>query len=223
MRWTSCGDFIACEAAVQLFTFTRVGHGAVFYTGGERYAAGTNRSPLYTTKNTMNRHIYAGGVRIFQSHDTRDTRMQELLSKHMIGTFALEIAVLTVALSLIGFIGMRLRAKKTGPVHGVRQYLMTASFRAVPILNSFTDANTRSVAQIASRTLSCTYPRFYVGWSWQQPGPDRGMGLRTASQPPYMRQLFFNIAMFIPWPLHRGLPALGYAPRLWWLRAVDLH
>ena len=38
--------------------------------------------------------------------------MQELLGKHMIGTFAIEIAALTVALSIIGFIGMRLRARR---------------------------------------------------------------------------------------------------------------
>ena len=54
--------------------------------------------------------------------------MQELLNKHMIGTFAIEIVVLTVALSIIGFIGMRLRAKKTGRAHSMRQYLLTASF-----------------------------------------------------------------------------------------------
>jgi len=28
-----------------------VSHRAVFYTGGERYAAGMNGNPLYTTKN----------------------------------------------------------------------------------------------------------------------------------------------------------------------------
>ena len=38
--------------------------------------------------------------------------MQELLNKHMIGTFAIEIVALTVALSIIGFIGMRLRTRR---------------------------------------------------------------------------------------------------------------
>ena len=95
--------------------------------------------------------------------------MQELLNKHMIGTFAIEIVALTVALSIIGFIGMRLRTKKTGRAHSIRQYLLTAS-----------------------------YPRFYVGWSWQQAWDlTAGMGLRRFATTVYA-QLFFNIAMFIP-------------------------
>ena len=51
--------------------------------------------------------------------------MQELFNKHMIGTFAVEIAVLTIALSLIGFVAMRLRAQKTGRVHHVKHYEIT--------------------------------------------------------------------------------------------------
>ena len=58
--------------------------------------------------------------------------MQELLNKHMIGTFAIEIVALTVALSIIGFIGMRLRAKKTGRAHSIRQYLLTCLLYTSP-------------------------------------------------------------------------------------------
>ena len=64
--------------------------------------------------------------------------MQELLNKHMIGTFVIEIAALTVALSIIGFIGMRLRAKKTGRAHSIRQYCVLC---AVPCFYSFSDAD----------------------------------------------------------------------------------
>ena len=108
--------------------------------------------------------------------------MQELLNKHMIGTFAIEIAALTVALSIIGFIGMRLRAKKTGRAHSIRQYLLTASFALF-------------LASILSLTLtpigsanSVTNPELYY---------PAGMGLRRFATTVYA-QLFFNIAMFIP-------------------------
>ena len=91
--------------------------------------------------------------------------MQELLSKHMIGTFAIEIAALTVALSIIGFIGMRLRAKKTGRAHSIRQYLLTASFALfLASILSLTLTPIGSSNSVTNPELY--YPRFYVGWSW---------------------------------------------------------
>lgn len=123
--------------------------------------------------------------------------MQELLNKHMIGTFAIEIAALTVALSIIGFIGMRLRAKKTGRVHGVRQYLLTASFALfLASILSLTLTPIGSSNSVTNPELY--YPRFYVGWSWQQAWElTAGMGLNRFATTVYA-QLFFNIAMFIP-------------------------
>ena len=123
--------------------------------------------------------------------------MQELLSKHMIGTFAIEIAALTVALSIIGFIAMRLRAKKTGRVHGVRQYLLTASFAL--FLASILSLTLTPIGGANSVTNpELYYPRFYVGWSWQQAWElTAGMGLNRFATTVYA-QLFFNIAMFIP-------------------------
>ena len=123
--------------------------------------------------------------------------MQELLSKHMIGTFAIEIAALTVALSIIGFIAMRLRAKKTGRVHGVRQYLLTASFAL--FLASILSLTLTPIGGANSVTNpELYYPRFYVGWSWQQAWElTAGMGLRRFATTVYA-QLFFNVAMFIP-------------------------
>ena len=123
--------------------------------------------------------------------------MQELLSKHMIGTFATEIAVLTATLSIIGFIGMRLRAKKTGRVHGVRQYLLTASFALfLASILSLTLTPIGSSNSVTNPELY--YPRFYVGWSWQQAWElTAGMGLNRFATTVYA-QLFFNIAMFIP-------------------------
>ena len=123
--------------------------------------------------------------------------MQELLSKHMIGTFATEIAALTVALSIIGFIAMRLRAKKTGRVHGVRQYLLTASFAL--FLASILSLTLTPIGGANSVTNpELYYPRFYVGWSWQQAWElTAGMGLNRFATTVYA-QLFFNIAMFIP-------------------------
>ena len=123
--------------------------------------------------------------------------MQELLSKHMIGTFATEIAVLTATLSIIGFIAMRLRAKKTGRVHGVRQYLLTASFALfLASILSLTLTPIGSSNSVTNPELY--YPRFYVGWSWQQAWElTAGMGLNRFATTVYA-QLFFNIAMFIP-------------------------
>ena len=123
--------------------------------------------------------------------------MQELLSKHMIGTFAIEIAALTVALSIIGFIGMRLRAKKTGRTYGVRQYLLTASFAL--FLASILSLTLTPIGGANSVTNpELYYPRFYVGWSWQQAWElTAGMGLNRFATTVYA-QLFFNIAMFIP-------------------------
>lgn len=123
--------------------------------------------------------------------------MQELLSKHMIGTFAIEIAVLTVVLSIIGFIGMRLRAKKTGRAHSIRQYLLTASFALfLASILSLTLTPIGSANSVTNPELY--YPRFYVGWSWQQAWDlTNGMGLRRFATTVYA-QLFFNIAMFIP-------------------------
>ena len=123
--------------------------------------------------------------------------MQELLSKHMIGTFATEIAVLTATLSIIGFIAMRLRAKKTGRTHGVRQYLLTASFALfLASILSLTLTPIGSSNSVTNPELY--YPRFYVGWSWQQAWElTAGMGLRRFATTVYA-QLFFNIAMFIP-------------------------
>ena len=123
--------------------------------------------------------------------------MQELLSKHMIGTFAIEIAALTVALSIIGFIARRLRAKKTGRVHGVRQYLLTASFAL--FLASILSLTLTPIGGANSVTNpELYYPRFYVGWSWQQAWElTAGMGLNRFATTVYA-QLFFNIAMFIP-------------------------
>ena len=90
--------------------------------------------------------------------------MQELLSKHMIGTFAIEIAALTVALSIIGFIGMRLRAKRTGRAHSTRQYLLTASFALfLASILSLTLTPIGSANSVTNPELY--YPRFYVGWS----------------------------------------------------------
>ena len=123
--------------------------------------------------------------------------MQELLSKHMIGTFATEIAVLTATLSIIGFIAMRLRAKKTGRTHGVRQYLLTASFALfLASILSLTLTPIGSSNSVTNPELY--YPRFYVGWSWQQAWElTAGMGLNRFATTVYA-QLFFNIAMFIP-------------------------
>ena len=123
--------------------------------------------------------------------------MQELLSKHMIGTFAIEIAALTVALSIIGFIAMRLRAKKTGRVHGVRQYLLTASFAL--FLASILSLTLTPIGGANSVTNpELYYPRFNVGWSWQQAWElTAGMGLNRFATTVYA-QLFFNVAMFIP-------------------------
>ena len=123
--------------------------------------------------------------------------MQELLSKHMIGTFAIEIAALTVALSIIGFIAMRLRAKKTGRTYGVRQYLLTASFAL--FLASILSLTLTPIGGANSVTNpELYYPRFYVGWSWQQAWElTAGMGLNRFATTVYA-QLFFNIAMFIP-------------------------
>lgn len=123
--------------------------------------------------------------------------MQELLNKHMIGTFAIEIAVLTVALSIIGFIGMHLRTKKTGRAHSIRQYLLTASFALfLASILSLTLTPIGSANSVTNPELY--YPRFYVGWSWQQAWDlTGGMGLRRFFTTVYA-QLFFNIAMFIP-------------------------
>lgn len=123
--------------------------------------------------------------------------MQDLLNKHMIGTFAIEIAVLAVALSIIGFIGMRLRAKKTGRAHSIRQYLLTASFALfLASILSLTLTPIGSANSVTNPELY--YPRFYVGWSWQQAWDlTAGMGLRRFATTVYA-QLFFNIAMFIP-------------------------
>ena len=123
--------------------------------------------------------------------------MQELLNKHMIGTFAIEIVVLTVALSIIGFIGMRLRTKKTGRAHSIRQYLLTASFALfLASILSLTLTPIGSANSVTNPELY--YPRFYVGWSWQQAWDlTAGMGLRRFATTVYA-QLFFNIAMFIP-------------------------
>lgn len=123
--------------------------------------------------------------------------MQELLSKHMIGTFAIEIAALTAVLSIIGFIGMRLRAKKTGRAHSIRQYLLTASFALfLASILSLTLTPIGSSNSVTNPELY--YPRFYVGWSWQQAWDlTAGMGLRRFATTVYA-QLFFNIAMFIP-------------------------
>jgi len=123
--------------------------------------------------------------------------MQELLNKHMIGTFAIEIAALTVAISIIGFIGMRLRAKKTGRAHSIRQYLLTASFALfLASILSLTLTPIGSSNSVTNPELY--YPRFYVGWSWQQAWDlTAGMGLNRFATTVYA-QLFFNIAMFIP-------------------------
>lgn len=123
--------------------------------------------------------------------------MQELLSKHMIGTFAIEIAALTVVLSIIGFISMRLRAKKTGRAHSIRQYLLTASFALfLASILSLTLTPIGSSNSVTNPELY--YPRFYVGWSWQQAWDlTAGMGLRRFATTVYA-QLFFNVALFIP-------------------------
>ena len=123
--------------------------------------------------------------------------MQELLNKHMIGTFAIEIVVLTVALSIIGFIGMHLRTKKTGRAHSICQYLLTASFALfLASILSLTLTPIGSANSVTNPELY--YPRFYVGWSWQQAWDlTAGMGLRRFATTVYA-QLFFNIAMFIP-------------------------
>ena len=150
--------------------------------------------------------------------------MQELLNKHMIGTFAIEIAALTVALSIIGFIGMRLRTKKTGRAHSIRQYLLTASFALfLASILSLTLTPIGSSNSVTNPELY--YPRFYVGWSWQQAWDlTAGMGLRRFATTVYA-QLFFNVAMFIPLGLlYCGLPALGSARHgAEWLRTVELH
>jgi len=123
--------------------------------------------------------------------------MQELLSKHMIGTFAIEIAALTVALSIIGFIGMRLRAKKTGRAHHAKQCVITALFAL--FLSSILSLTLTPIGSANSVTNpELYYPRFYVGWSWQQAWDlTAGMGLRRFATTVYA-QLFFNVAMFIP-------------------------
>lgn len=123
--------------------------------------------------------------------------MQELLNKHMIGTFALEIAVLTIALTLIGFVAMRLRAKKTGRTHHAKQYVITALFAL--FLSSILSLTLTPIGSANSVTNpELYYPRFYVGWSWQQAwNLTEGMGLRRFATTVYA-QLFFNIAMFIP-------------------------
>ena len=123
--------------------------------------------------------------------------MQELLNKHMIGIFAIEIVALTIVLTIIGFIGMRLRTKKTGRAHSIRQYLLTASFALfLASILSLTLTPIGSANSVTNPELY--YPRFYVGWSWQQAWDlTNGMGLRRFATTVYA-QLFFNIAMFIP-------------------------
>ena len=92
---------------------------------------------------------------------------------------------------------MRLRAKKTGRVHGVRQYLLTASFAL--FLASILSLTLTPIGGANSVTNpELYYPRFYVGWSWQQAWElTAGMGLNRFATTVYA-QLFFNIAMFIP-------------------------
>lgn len=123
--------------------------------------------------------------------------MQDLLNKHMIGIFALEIVALTVALSLIGFAAMHLRARKTGRPHHAKHYVLTASFAL--FLDSILSLTLTPIGDANSITNpELYYPRLYVGWSWQQAWElTDGMGLRRFATAVYA-QLFFNIAMFVP-------------------------
>lgn len=123
--------------------------------------------------------------------------MQDLLNKHMIGIFALEIVALTVALSLIGFAAMHLRARKTGRPHHAKHYVLTASFAL--FLASILSLTLTPIGDANSITNpELYYPRLYVGWSWQQAWElTDGMGLRRFATAVYA-QLFFNIAMFVP-------------------------
>ena len=122
--------------------------------------------------------------------------MQDLLNKHMIGIFALEIVALTVALSLIGFAAMHLRARKTGRPHHAKHYVLTASFAL--FLASILSLTLTPIGDANSITNpELYYPRLYVGWSWQQAWElTDGMGLRRFATVVYA-QLFFNIAMFV--------------------------
>ena len=92
---------------------------------------------------------------------------------------------------------MRLRAKKTGRAHSIRQYLLTASFALfLASILSLTLTPIGSSNSVTNPELY--YPRFYVGWSWQQAWDlTAGMGLRRFATTVYA-QLFFNVAMFIP-------------------------
>lgn len=123
--------------------------------------------------------------------------MQDLLNKHMIGIFALEIVALTVALSPIGFAAMHLRARKTGRPHHAKHYVLTASFAL--FLASILSLTLTPIGDANSITNpELYYPRLYVGWSWQQAWElTDGMGLRRFATAVYA-QLFFNIAMFVP-------------------------
>lgn len=123
--------------------------------------------------------------------------MRELLNKHMIGTFAIEIAALTIALALIGFVAMRLRARKTGRPHRAQHYVVTALFAL--FLSSILSLTLTPIGVTNSASNpELYYPRFYLGWSWQQAWElTAGMGLRRFATTVYA-QLFFNIAMFVP-------------------------
>ena len=150
--------------------------------------------------------------------------MQELLNKHMIGTFVIEIAALTVALSIIGFIGMRLRAKKTGRAHSIRQYLLTASFALfLASILSLTLTPIGSSNSVTNPELY--YPRFYVGWSWQQAwDPDCRHGSAPLLHHRVRAALLQCRHVYPLGLLYGGLLAVGparYGAER--LRAVELH
>ena len=83
-------------------------------------------------------------------------------------------------------------------MHGVRQYLLTASFALfLASILSLTLTPIGSSNSVTNPELY--YPRASVGWSWQQAWRlTAGMGLNRFATTVYA-QLFFNIAMFIPW------------------------
>ena len=95
--------------------------------------------------------------------------MQNCSSKHMIGTFAIEIAALTVALLSSGSLVCACAPKKTGRAHSIRQYLLTASFAL--FLASILSLTLTPIGSSNSVTNPGThYPRFYVGWSCSRRG-----------------------------------------------------
>ncbi|MDO5749634.1 MAG: VanZ family protein [Rothia sp. (in: high G+C Gram-positive bacteria)] len=124
--------------------------------------------------------------------------MKDLLNRHMAYVFGTEITVLTLILCAVGFTAMVYRGRRLNHRVGFKHYLLSGAF-ALFLASILAFTLTPIDVQSDYCTSGLYYPRFGLGWSWQEAWEQSSSaGFPQVFLTRNFAQLFFNIALFIP-------------------------